>query len=502
MKKKEEILLEKLNIKDYKVEFEEILEQKNFSSDIKNFLLSLLYKIENSYEDYKLVKVIPYTKQQFVEEYIKIIEKKCNQIELIKPTAEKTEELENSKYKCNIERDKGKITALYNYKTFLYELYVLNYQSYNTKNEMLFFPINEMLEIGSSIDKEEIIRDFDGWSWHLDYREISNLEYNLIYQSAYMILEKDNFDFDKSFEELTGTNFKNVYMLICKLVLLIYVKNTPAKKKEILLKEEKLQRELDEISNKTQYLEKIISKKKSLEGKIKKIDELLNNVESLKKAYIAENKKLDENEKIFSISDYEEMKILNRSEFLVEIQNCNRRMEPKNYINSKNLLLESIDLIEFIKKADLFQNIIKLQKLILLILSEKIKLCNSKKEIVNYIYKFRYYKHIPLPDGTEIKNCTELQEYINKFEELLYSKACELKTILQLSVIPKTNAQVLADILDTKIIRLEDIELIFNAINYEINIEVNDENNLDKKLNYDRIEGLSIKFNNRIKLFL
>jgi hypothetical protein len=191
-----------------------------------------------------------------------------------------------------------------------------------------------------------------------------------------------------------------------------------------------------------------------------------------------------------------------RTELLTEIQNCNRKMEPKNYINTKNLLLQSIDLIEFIKKADLFQNVIKLQKLILVILSEKIKLCNSKKEMVNYIYKFRYYKNIPLPDGTEIKNCAELQEYIAKFEELLYSKACELKAILQLSIIPKTNAEVLADILDTKIIKLEDIELIFNAVNYEINVQVNDEKNLDKELNYDRIEGLSIKFNKRIKLFL
>ena len=43
-------------IKDYNNELEIILEQKAFSSDVKNLLLSMLYKIENAYEDYKKVK--------------------------------------------------------------------------------------------------------------------------------------------------------------------------------------------------------------------------------------------------------------------------------------------------------------------------------------------------------------------------------------------------------------------------------------------------------------
>ena len=46
-----------INIRDYNNELEKILENKLFSYDVKNLLLSMLYKIENSYKDYEAVKV-------------------------------------------------------------------------------------------------------------------------------------------------------------------------------------------------------------------------------------------------------------------------------------------------------------------------------------------------------------------------------------------------------------------------------------------------------------
>ena len=40
-------ILTKFKTKDYNNELEEILERKEFSNDVKNLLLSMLYKIEN-----------------------------------------------------------------------------------------------------------------------------------------------------------------------------------------------------------------------------------------------------------------------------------------------------------------------------------------------------------------------------------------------------------------------------------------------------------------------
>ena len=60
-------LLAKLKIRDYNNELEKILENKLFSYDVKNLLLSMLYKIENAYRDYETVKVEVPSKKEFIE---------------------------------------------------------------------------------------------------------------------------------------------------------------------------------------------------------------------------------------------------------------------------------------------------------------------------------------------------------------------------------------------------------------------------------------------------
>ena len=42
--------------KDYNNELEKILENKDFSKDSKNLLLSMFYKLETSYSDYEIAK--------------------------------------------------------------------------------------------------------------------------------------------------------------------------------------------------------------------------------------------------------------------------------------------------------------------------------------------------------------------------------------------------------------------------------------------------------------
>ena len=51
-----EKILSKLTPKDYHNELEIILEDKDFSEDVKNLLLSCVYKIEAGYKDYEIVK--------------------------------------------------------------------------------------------------------------------------------------------------------------------------------------------------------------------------------------------------------------------------------------------------------------------------------------------------------------------------------------------------------------------------------------------------------------
>ena len=75
-------------IKDYNSKLEEVLERKVFSANVKNLLLSMIYKLEISYEDYKEVKRVVKSKQEFIEELIEIIDNNCENIKAVEPDKE------------------------------------------------------------------------------------------------------------------------------------------------------------------------------------------------------------------------------------------------------------------------------------------------------------------------------------------------------------------------------------------------------------------------------
>ena len=112
MERKKEKLLRKIHMKDYTNSLEKILEDKQFSVDTKNLLLSMVYKIENSYKDYEKTKVQVCDKGEFLDKIIDIIKNDCSEI-----TVTNDEIDENEKYE--IQKAQGKIVALGNELTLL-----------------------------------------------------------------------------------------------------------------------------------------------------------------------------------------------------------------------------------------------------------------------------------------------------------------------------------------------------------------------------------------------
>ena len=186
MAKKEDIF-EKLNIKDYNNYLEEILETKEFSSDTKNFLLSMLYKIEAAYSDFSLVKNLNRTKNDFVEEIVETLKNNCQKLELIRPSDEKYEELLKNPEKCIVNKEKKEIISIYNEQSLLYAISKLTDREYKFKNSILKCSLEELLNTGKNIGNKEVIRDFDGWSWNIETNQIESIEYNLVFQNIQML---------------------------------------------------------------------------------------------------------------------------------------------------------------------------------------------------------------------------------------------------------------------------------------------------------------------------
>ncbi|MCI8486943.1 MAG: hypothetical protein HFJ20_07850, partial [Clostridia bacterium] len=176
--KKEKILSKlNLNMKDYNIELEEILDKKTFNVEAQNLLLSIFYKIENFYSDYKQVKRQVPNRDEFIKEIIKIISNKCKQIEIIKPKEIKKQE------KYSINTDKGVIEAFPNELILIYALYKIEQIKEIEEKALLDNAVIDLLNEGKALNCSELIRDFNGWSWTTMLDKLDSIQYNLIFQN-------------------------------------------------------------------------------------------------------------------------------------------------------------------------------------------------------------------------------------------------------------------------------------------------------------------------------
>ena len=160
---------------------ETVLAKKRFSGDVKNLLLSMLYKITTSYNDYANIKINVENKNKYVENIISIIDK-CEKIELARPNTEEGEKLIESHELCDVDTI-AKTIKMNDTKMYLDEKY-----------NIIRIALPELLNEGRDINNIEIIRDFNAWSWNTLPSEISNIDCNLIYQNLLILLGFDFLD--------------------------------------------------------------------------------------------------------------------------------------------------------------------------------------------------------------------------------------------------------------------------------------------------------------------
>ena len=168
--------------KDYKSELEKVLETKSFSEEVKNLLLSMIYKIEASYKDYAKIKIDVKSKKDFLEEIIEDIKNNCDEIELLNSTEEEKNTI--------VLKEQKKIVTYANEREMLKAIIQISNKECNVAEEYFYLkePIQNLFDFGETMEAEEVIRDFDGWSWNIERNEIENFEYNLLYQDLRILI--------------------------------------------------------------------------------------------------------------------------------------------------------------------------------------------------------------------------------------------------------------------------------------------------------------------------
>lgn len=503
--------LDKIVKKNYNNKLEEILVNKNFSEDVKNTLLSMLYKIENGYKDYNSVKRDTFEKNEYIEKIIKIIDKDCYEIEFIEPKSQNQE---------SVDRENKKIICLPIDNKILYSIAKIQKRNIVVKylDETIEEAFSYLLNTGNNINIVEPLRDFNGFSWNILVKDIEDLNCNLIYQNIIFLMGNkfvdkwvnnyeplvDYFDLLQSdIETKYGNELKErIITDLIRLSIKIRANQDEDFKNKLKQKIKELRQENTEVENKEDYLASISQKKKKKEKEIKKIDKMLTDKNILMEEYEKRNKKLPLEKKIFSIRVLKNILKEERKSLLEEIEQYNKMMNPKVFLEQKNILEQKIKYID--DEEDIESNLINLQKEIIKCMLIDIKNTKEKSELINIIYNYRYYSLLPINDKKNVHNVKELKSDLSKLSKCLIKKAIDMKVINQILKDEKTNYDITEKIILSKIISLEDIYI--KALNEQENVSlmIFDEEIEDSKmiLKNTSKEELSIKINKKVKLFI
>lgn len=521
MQQKKKKLLEKIVRKDYNNELEKILEEKNFGENVKSTLLSILYKIEAAYKDLETVKKDTENKDEYISNIFEIIKNDCNSIKIIKMSDEQNKIPDNKTY--IIDKEKKEIISYPIERKLLYAIAKIGKKDKIIKDD--YFLINEtlseLINVGNNINMVEPLRDFNGYSWTNIPQEIESIDHNLVYQNlriiiGYKFLDKwiknnefiiDYFEqFKEKLENRYGKENKNkVIDTISKISILLSIKFNNIRNREIINIKKELEEELNKIQNREKFIEETTKRKLEIEKKIKEIDTTINNKELLQEEYTKRNKELPLEKKIFSMRILSKIMEQERDEYFKKLERLNTILNPQKFIKYKKELEEKYKYLKILDVDDVEKELnklkIDLQKTFLNLIKININKAETRQEIEKIIYDFRYYLLLPYDYENTIQNIKKIEKQIDEISQLIINKAIELKVIEKISNDEKTNYEILKNIFNVRIIKLEDAYLKITKEKDKYFVQIFDENIFEEKIEISKPKDLEIKPNRKVSIW-
>lgn len=520
MYSKKEKLIEKIVRKDYNNELEKIIEEKEFTENAKSILLSILYKIEASYKDVVKVKQNVETKEEYLENIINIIQKKCEKFEIIRMSDNENKLPENKTYMIN--KEKKEIIAYPIERKVLYALLKIDKSDKIVKEEyyILDETISDMINVGNNINIVEPLRDFNGYSWTTISKEIESIDHNLIYQNlriliGYKFLNRwvKNKEFiidyyetlkNKLEKKYGKENAKNITNIIEKLSILLEMKFNKGKIPKITNEYNSVLNQLQKMQDKKVMVKEITQEKINITKEIRGYDTLINNKELLQEEYIKRNEQLPLDKKIFSLKILTKILIDEREKKIANIEELNQMLNPQQFVNCKRKLQYQYEYLKMSSVAnynvELEKQKIELQKMFLICYRSLIEMAETKQDIIKLIYEYRYYLMLPFDNQTIILDRKELEKDTEEVARVLIKKANEYKALQKISNDEETNFEILKNIFKVRIINLNDVYLKVFKEKDKYYMQIFDENTFEPKLEISEPIDLEIKFNKKVQI--
>ena len=492
---------------DYIYEVEKVLEKKKITNEIKSLVMDTLFKIEETYPNYKRVKVDVLEKKEYINQIIRALK----MVENIEVMYMQEKDVLKCVTKTMVDKNENgyyDITIYQNNLSLLYALQTIIHEEYGGNEIACSDTFTTILKYGGIYSDIEILRDFSGWNWNRNSIKNINIYHDIIYKNLLLILGIDKIIELKKTKQciyfmkkylLKKYKNKNVEKLIDIIKEIIFVIGSEEERKieleankkiidmymamkdikkftqtinEEKKKNNKLLAKYDKILNSHKVLEReyeeYLKNIEEKEGKPSKtslnLDKMLDTLESNEEENIGKIEKLEtEDIERFSIEIFEKRKkTYNKNLELSKIGN------PENYVQHKKLLEDKIRHILNYEKVkgkpkkeeELLENLVlEFQKIVYDMLEDRIEVLYTNEEVIDEIYRQRYIRYQNVSKDKHIYQISDLYQKMDKILHLIVDKAMKFEVLEKVSEEKNTNYAAVSPALKTEILFLEDVKV-------------------------------------------
>ena len=484
-------------LKDYNYILDQMLEKKSFSEDAKNLLLSMIYKIETSYKDYSQIKGIFQKQNEFIDELIKIISDYCKYIFLIDPKKEEVKLLKKENVLALTDEREQRIYAYPTEQAVMYGIFDIKPKYFYIPKNYYYIKnqFQKLLVEGTILNSTEVIRNFNGWSWNIAEDENINHVANMIYQAIRILLDEEFlrewendssgkidyiYEFRKGITEYYGKELSRA--LYISMARLVVASSSKEMKEKLKLEYKKVVNAYNNMKDKTSYIYRVSEEKKLVTAEIEKKDIMINDRNKLLKEFEERNSKLPEDKKIFNVSDLVERLQSERNKCVKRIKELNALVMPANYTQLKNELVEKLQIMSVVAEEKSIRDYaIAFQKDVEKCFAKNIENIKSKEEIIDIIYKMRYYRKIRVTETEKIEDIPVLNNNIERILKFVVTKACNEKVFNIFCKDIEYNYLIISKALGSAIANYEDIDISLKIIDDKLEVTVYDNEIIERQ---------------------
>ena len=492
---------------DYIYEVEKVLEKKKITNEIRSLVMDTLFKIEETYPNYKRVKVDVLEKKDYIGQII-IALKKVENIDIMYM---QEKDVLKCLTKTTVEKNQRgyyDIQIYQNNLSLLYALQTIVNEEYGGDELPCSSAFDKILKIGGIYSDIEILRDFSGWNWNRNNIKDFNIYYDIIYKNLLLILGIDKMielkktrqciHFMKKYLVKKYKN-DNVEKLMEILKEIVFVISSEEEKKLEIEANKKIIDMYMAMKDIKKFMQKVNEEKKKNNKLIAEYDKILNSHNVLEREYneylkaIEKSKNEDSSngslniDSIIDILDIEEddigkidkEEIKNIELFSIQIfekrkKVYNKNLElskignPENYVEHKRILEEKIKYIldyekvkgDAKKEEELLENLmIEYQKIVYDMLEDRIEAIYTNEEVIDEIYRQRYIRYQNVLKDKYIYQISDLYQKMDKILHLIVAKAMKFDVLERVSEEENTNYAAVSPALKTEVLSLEEVKV-------------------------------------------